>query len=74
MAGLLEYRHQLVLIQRATKRRFAVFNLRAEIVPEFRNNVILLLARQPKSNGLQIAIKKFHKDVMPPAKFGRAKC
>ncbi len=52
MAGLLEERDEFILVQRAAQRRFALFNLRAEIVAQFGDDVILLLAGQPEPNSL----------------------
>src|SRR6476660_9026571 len=52
MAGLAEKRNEFSLVHRAAQRRFPLFNLRAEIVAQLRNDVILLLTRQPESNSL----------------------
>src|SRR5262249_36515592 len=64
MAGLTEQRHHLVFTQRAAEPGLLVLNLRAQIVAQLSDDVLLLRLGQPKPYRVQIAIQKIHTNAL----------
>jgi hypothetical protein len=55
-AALLQNVRDFRLVQLAPEITLAVFNLRAQVVAQFRNDVIFLFSGQPESDRLQVSI------------------